>query len=66
MYACNSNTLMFQCTLSAAGNWSSHLTRAHSVLQACGGPSALNSSHVRSQVGMLIWYSLSLPLLTEY
>lgn len=45
-----------QCTLSAVGNWSTHLTRAHSILEANGGPNALRTPRVRSQVAMLVWY----------
>ncbi|KAJ5380097.1 uncharacterized protein N7496_002525 [Penicillium cataractarum] len=41
----------FQCTLSATGHWSSHLERAHTMLQLCGGPSSLTAPRQRSQVG---------------
>lgn len=42
--------------MSAAGNWLTHLTRAHSILQASGGPNALRTPRFRSQVAMLVWY----------
>ncbi|OJJ01287.1 hypothetical protein ASPVEDRAFT_82811 [Aspergillus versicolor CBS 583.65] len=53
------------CTLSAAGSWTAHLTRAHSLLQACGGPSALITPRVRSQVGMLLWWDATLALISR-
>ncbi|KAK2756180.1 hypothetical protein FQN54_005588 [Arachnomyces sp. PD_36] len=53
------------CTLSAIGTWSTHLTRAHSVLQACGGPDALSNPRVRSQVAMLAWWDTTLALISR-
>ncbi|KAL4886799.1 fungal-specific transcription factor domain-containing protein [Aspergillus karnatakaensis] len=53
------------CTLSAAGTWNAHLTRAHSMLQVCGGPSALTTPRVRSQVGMLLWWDTTLALISR-
>ncbi|CAG8105377.1 unnamed protein product [Penicillium nalgiovense] len=53
------------CTLSATGNWSNHLMRAHSVLQTHGGPSALTTPRIRSQVAMLIWWDATLALISR-
>ncbi|GKZ23479.1 hypothetical protein AbraIFM66951_008513 [Aspergillus brasiliensis] len=53
------------CALSAAGTWTTHLNRAHSLLQACGGPSALTTPRVRSQVGMLLWWDATLALISR-
>ncbi|KAL4906341.1 fungal-specific transcription factor domain-containing protein [Aspergillus multicolor] len=53
------------CTLSASGTWTKHLNRAHTLLQACGGPSALTTPRVRSQVGMLLWWDATLALLSR-
>ncbi|SPN96477.1 uncharacterized protein DNG_00005 [Cephalotrichum gorgonifer] len=53
------------CTLSATGPWSGHLTRVRSILDACGGPLALNNSRVRSQVGMLLWWDATLALVSR-
>ncbi|KAI9927546.1 hypothetical protein MW887_003164 [Aspergillus wentii] len=53
------------CTLSAAGKWTSHLAHAHSILQACGGPSALKNARVRAQVGMLLWWDATLALVSR-
>ncbi|GLA60364.1 hypothetical protein AtubIFM54640_000815 [Aspergillus tubingensis] len=53
------------CALSAAGSWTTHLNRAHSLLQACGGPSALTTPRVRSQVGMLLWWDATLALISR-
>ncbi|CAI7632592.1 unnamed protein product [Penicillium crustosum] len=53
------------CTLSATGNWSTHLMRAHSVLQTHGGPRALTTPRIRSQVAMLIWWDATLALISR-
>ncbi|CAI7632684.1 unnamed protein product [Penicillium palitans] len=53
------------CTLSATGNWSTHLMRAHSVLQTHGGPGALTTPRIRSQVAMLIWWDATLALISR-
>ena len=36
--------------------------RVRSILDACGGPLALDTSRVRSQVGMRFWYEVSMIL----
>ncbi|KAL5350691.1 hypothetical protein ACLOAV_004260 [Pseudogymnoascus australis] len=53
------------CTRSATGPWSRHLMRVRSVLDACGGPLALDNSRVRSQVGMLFWWDATLALISR-
>ncbi|KFY08400.1 hypothetical protein V492_06265 [Pseudogymnoascus sp. VKM F-4246] len=53
------------CTLSATGPWTGHLMRVRSVLDACGGPLALDNSRVRSQVGMLFWWDATLALISR-
>ncbi|RAH79666.1 hypothetical protein BO86DRAFT_435775 [Aspergillus japonicus CBS 114.51] len=53
------------CTLSASGTWATHLHRAHSMLEAAGGPGALISPRIRSQVGMLIWWDVTLALISR-
>ncbi|CAG8421158.1 unnamed protein product [Penicillium salamii] len=56
----------FDCTLSAAGKWTTHLNRAHSILQMCGGATSLNTPRVRSQVGMLLWWDATLALISRH
>ncbi|KAJ5097066.1 hypothetical protein N7456_007787 [Penicillium angulare] len=53
------------CTLSATGQWNTHLKRAHSVLQACGGPNSLIAPRQRSQVGMLLWWDATITLVSR-
>ncbi|CAG8050186.1 unnamed protein product [Penicillium olsonii] len=54
------------CTLSAAGKWTTHLHRAHTMLQVCGGPMSLTTPRVRSQVGMLLWWDATLALISRH
>ncbi|OGM44196.1 hypothetical protein ABOM_006996 [Aspergillus bombycis] len=53
------------CTLSASGRWSTYLTRAHSILEACGGPSALDNARIRAQVAMILWWDATLALISR-
>ncbi|KAE8318357.1 fungal-specific transcription factor domain-containing protein [Aspergillus transmontanensis] len=53
------------CTLSASGRWSTYLTRAHSILEACGGPPALDNARIRSQVAMILWWDATLALVSR-
>ncbi|KAE8147898.1 fungal-specific transcription factor domain-containing protein [Aspergillus avenaceus] len=54
------------CTLSASGKWTAYLTKALSILEACGGPSTLDNARIRSQVAMLIWWDATLALVSRH
>ncbi|KAA8651225.1 uncharacterized protein ATNIH1004_000103 [Aspergillus tanneri] len=54
-----------KCTLSASGRWASHISRAHFILDECGGPPALTSQRSRSQVAMMIWWDATLALVSR-
>ncbi|PIG88567.1 hypothetical protein AARAC_000990 [Aspergillus arachidicola] len=53
------------CTLSALGTWATHLHRVRSILEACGGPSALDNPRICSQAGMVIWWDATLALISR-
>ncbi|KAL3469080.1 fungal-specific transcription factor domain-containing protein [Aspergillus californicus] len=53
------------CTISAIGPWTEHLHRVRSILQVCGGPTALDTPRTRSQVAMLVWWDATLALVSR-
>ncbi|PLB46425.1 hypothetical protein P170DRAFT_465948 [Aspergillus steynii IBT 23096] len=53
------------CTLSASGRWSSHITRVRSILEESGGPSALTTQRARAQVAMMMWWDATLALVSR-
>ncbi|PLB49686.1 hypothetical protein P170DRAFT_357297 [Aspergillus steynii IBT 23096] len=54
------------CTISASGQWSTHLTRVFSILESCGGVSALNNARIRAQVAMVVWWDITLALVSRH
>ncbi|KAL2831396.1 fungal-specific transcription factor domain-containing protein [Aspergillus cavernicola] len=57
--------ITLDCTISAIGPWVKHLNRVRSILEFCGGPTALNTPRTRSQVAMVIWWDATLALVSR-
>ncbi|KAK1143722.1 hypothetical protein N8T08_006122 [Aspergillus melleus] len=53
------------CTISASGQWTTHLTRIFSILEGCGGVSALNNQRIRAQIAMVVWWDATLALISR-
>ncbi|KAI9043602.1 uncharacterized protein KD926_003372 [Aspergillus affinis] len=53
------------CTISASGQWTTHLTRVLSILESCGGVSALNNQRIRAQISMVVWWDATLALVSR-